>query len=722
MFTGNVPVIAGLRKSLIIACAWLAVVGCLVTARADWVQTGGPEVGHIARAASTSSHTVAWSANGALGRRAVSGGVWTMGAAGWPAGANFDLAATHASFYAVMNRTTLLKSSDGGATWTELPLPGEFGPLASIDRLWLVGAGTEMIVIATRLESLPALAMRVSEAGGPAAFFTLPTPGGLSGGVLAVAGSALLWFESLNVHRSVDGGATWQLIPDAVLPLNFWQPMLSEDGLLLVQAMFGGTIMRSIDDGLTFEAVATNGLTSTLTGMARIGRVIVGFNDAAVFRSMDGGENWQAALLEGLPPFALNGFASFAAGGALHTSTYDRGLWRTDDLGDHWFRDSAGFIDLRVSRVSSIGSVLLAAGQQGRPTFRSTDNGATWQEIEQLHNIPINDFFQLDANTVLAATSGSGLLRSDDFGVTWTPSNAGLPMLDPSSGTFEYLTRIARVGEALFVGTGGAFIFVANGSHCACSGMTSGKGVYRSLNGGQSWQPVVSGLPLNGFDGFNWQWRQITALSVVGDAVLAATPSHGIFRSTNLGASWQLMPGSPTGASTWVQDLETVNGDAFALTTLNTPMFKSLGGSSAWSPLNSIGLPPQTSFVDLLAVGGDLYVGGSDFGGTSAGVYKSSNGGATFGSVGSALQAIAVSSLHATGGRILAGTAGRGVWRLEQGIGDVNGDGSVDVDDLIAVILAWGACPAPPQACPADVNLDGTVDVDDLIIVVLNWG
>jgi ligand-binding sensor domain-containing protein len=54
-------------------------------------------------------------------------------------------------------------------------------------------------------------------------------------------------------------------------------------------------------------------------------------------------------------------------------------------------------------------------------------------------------------------------------------------------------------------------------------------------------------------------------------------------------------------------------------------------------------------------------------------------------------------------------------------IGDANGDGQVNVDDLITVILAWGACPAPPQPCDADVNHDGTVDVDDLIMVILNW-
>jgi hypothetical protein len=53
---------------------------------------------------------------------------------------------------------------------------------------------------------------------------------------------------------------------------------------------------------------------------------------------------------------------------------------------------------------------------------------------------------------------------------------------------------------------------------------------------------------------------------------------------------------------------------------------------------------------------------------------------------------------------------------------DVNNSGAVDVDDLIAVILAWGPCPSPPTPCPADVNASGSVDVDDLIAVILDWG
>ncbi len=63
--------------------------------------------------------------------------------------------------------------------------------------------------------------------------------------------------------------------------------------------------------------------------------------------------------------------------------------------------------------------------------------------------------------------------------------------------------------------------------------------------------------------------------------------------------------------------------------------------------------------------------------------------------------------------------ASRDVWlNVITSTGDVNGDGQVNVDDLILVILNWGWC---PFTCAPDLNEDGQVDVDDLIFVILHW-
>ena len=53
-------------------------------------------------------------------------------------------------------------------------------------------------------------------------------------------------------------------------------------------------------------------------------------------------------------------------------------------------------------------------------------------------------------------------------------------------------------------------------------------------------------------------------------------------------------------------------------------------------------------------------------------------------------------------------------------ISPAGGDFRVTIDDLLAVIAAWGPC--PPQSCPADVNGSGAVDIDDLLMVINTWG
>jgi hypothetical protein len=49
--------------------------------------------------------------------------------------------------------------------------------------------------------------------------------------------------------------------------------------------------------------------------------------------------------------------------------------------------------------------------------------------------------------------------------------------------------------------------------------------------------------------------------------------------------------------------------------------------------------------------------------------------------------------------------------------GDINGDNTVNIDDLLSVIANWGMCPG----CPADVTGNGVVDIDDLLAVINHW-
>ena len=60
------------------------------------------------------------------------------------------------------------------------------------------------------------------------------------------------------------------------------------------------------------------------------------------------------------------------------------------------------------------------------------------------------------------------------------------------------------------------------------------------------------------------------------------------------------------------------------------------------------------------------------------------------------------------------------VRRGEQSVcaGDIDGDGTVNVIDLLSVISAWGSC----DGCDQDTNGDGAVNVIDLLAIISAWG
>jgi len=56
-------------------------------------------------------------------------------------------------------------------------------------------------------------------------------------------------------------------------------------------------------------------------------------------------------------------------------------------------------------------------------------------------------------------------------------------------------------------------------------------------------------------------------------------------------------------------------------------------------------------------------------------------------------------------------------------VGDVNGDGMVDIQDIYIVILAYDSYPGHPRWNPnADLNNDSRIDISDIYLVILNFG
>ena len=59
---------------------------------------------------------------------------------------------------------------------------------------------------------------------------------------------------------------------------------------------------------------------------------------------------------------------------------------------------------------------------------------------------------------------------------------------------------------------------------------------------------------------------------------------------------------------------------------------------------------------------------------------------------------------------------------LRHAPGDANGDGVVNINDLLEVINHWGPCPPAPNFCSAELTGDPLVNIDDLLAVINHWG
>ena len=54
-----------------------------------------------------------------------------------------------------------------------------------------------------------------------------------------------------------------------------------------------------------------------------------------------------------------------------------------------------------------------------------------------------------------------------------------------------------------------------------------------------------------------------------------------------------------------------------------------------------------------------------------------------------------------------------GAWPL----GDLDGDGTVGIIDLLLLLAGWGSC----AGCSADLDADGAVGILDLLTLLANW-
>ena len=243
--------------------------------------------------------------------------------------------------------------------------------------------------------------------------------------------------------------------------------------------------------------------------------VYAGVEDAAIFRTTDGGQNWQE-----LPAMRCQGtgdkWAPGAGGMGLHTILLDpnnperifiaisaAGVFRTDDAGKTWRpmnhglkskyipdpNAEVGYCVHRIAMHKSRPNVLFM--QLHWDVMRTDDGGENWHEVSG--NLPTDFGFPIDVhahepNTVYVVPIKSDsehfppegklrVYRSRTGGDEWEALTNGLPQQD----CYVNVLRDAMAVDTL--------------DECGIYFGTTGGQVYASADGGDRWSPIVRDLP-----------------------------------------------------------------------------------------------------------------------------------------------------------------------------------------------------------------------------------
>ena len=186
-------------------------------------------------------------------------------------------------------------------------------------------------------------------------------------------------------------------------------------------------------------------------------------------------------------------------------------------------------LDSDVSAQQNIVNALQRKREYFATQSLQNDNMDTWQPVGP-NNIGGRTramvFSPADANTIYSAGVSGGVFKSVDAGNSWQPVADDLENL-----AVVTMAIPESQPETIFLGTGeGHYV----GRPITRSRGVEGNGIYVSNDAGNTWSPLS--FTLNNAD-----FRYVNKLRVNSSNELIAATGTGLWQSSDLGASWQLV-------------------------------------------------------------------------------------------------------------------------------------------------------------------------------------
>jgi photosystem II stability/assembly factor-like uncharacterized protein len=490
-----------------------------------------------------------------------------------------------------------------------------------------------------------------------------------------------------------------------------------------------------------------------------------------IYRSTDGGMSWTAANA-GIPSYVNFDHDSLAADpfneGHMYVAVKSNGVYKTTDGGLTWSLASSGFPAgarqmWAVATGLPAGEVYAGNAVPGGGFYVSTNGAATWSRASNGLYAEYGNALEAepaDPQRFYFGTRG-GILRRQD--TTWERVCTDLPSTNTANRVYQDLfpaqsTIYASHGLLLH---SGVFVSLDDGASCTARPngsywtngigadptdanhvfVTTGDGVFESLDAGQNWTARNVGLTTLACSTIRFAPDDPLRLYV-------GTDGGGVFRSTDGGLSWSAAnTGLPNGGSISIVDIDIDPTDStriYAVTNVNGDdnVYRSVNAGDTWEALSAWPSPPETweyiRELDVAASDPDLLVAIHPYSTPlstlmmTTHVMISRDGGDTWDLLADDLFYTSAAVLPTDPPTVIAAAVGQGVLQLYGPTcfcGDIDGSsGIVDLNDFATFALCFGlSIPNPPDcdeqdlAC-SDLDGNGVVELADFATFALWFG
>ena len=322
-----------------------------------------------------------------------------------------------------------------------------------------------------------------------------------------------------GVYRTYDNGKTWIETNTGFVGSEVVDLVTALDGTMYATTYNLG-IFKSIDDGKNW-GFASFGIKSwygmQLATHPEDADTVFTTTSGGVYKSTNAGESWRVIggsdlcddeeaggnchyhgiIIEKEAPFKV-----LVGSGGDQYSKEDVGLTGSEDNGESWRKSDDGFVrDVHVSKLiidPNNSNVFYATTQgeteytdkvgDGAGVFKSTDRGNNWFQINNGLNSLETNVLVVDPNdseTLYLGTDDDGVYKSTDGGETWKKLNVS--SIPKSFGVGDIIVD-PQNSNNIYIGTVDYFRLSES------RGVLGDFGIYKSTDGGTTWEEFNSGL------------------------------------------------------------------------------------------------------------------------------------------------------------------------------------------------------------------------------------